>query len=64
MRVKEADCLGLTPSAKGASHEVLMQDFMSLLASFSVKFYGMREWSQERKFIKQVESEVKRNEST
>ena len=63
MRVKEADCLGVTPGAKGASHEVLMQDFMSLLASFSGKFYGMRRWSQKRKLIKRVESEVERNES-
>ena len=45
-------------------HEVLMQDFMSLLASFSGKLYGMRGWSQKRKLIKRVESEVERNEST
>lgn len=38
--------------------EVLMQDFMSLLASFSGKFYRLRGWKQQQKFLKDVEQEV------
>ena len=38
--------------------EVLMQDFMSLLASFSGKFYRLRGWDQRRKFLKDVQDEV------
>ena len=35
-----------------------MQDFMSLLASFSGKFYRLRGWKQQQKFLKDVELEV------
>ena len=38
--------------------EVLMQDFMSLLASFSGKFYRLRGWEQRKQFLKDVEEEV------
>lgn len=38
--------------------EVLMQDFMSLLASFSGKFYRLRGWEQRKKFLQDVEKEV------
>lgn len=39
-------------------HEVLMQDFMSLLASFSGKFYRLRGWEQRKKFLDDVQKEV------
>ena len=39
-------------------HEVLMQDFMSLLASFSGKFYRLRGWEQRKKFLRDVQEEV------
>ena len=38
--------------------EVLMQDFMSLLASFSGKYYRLRGWEQRKKFLKDVNEEV------
>lgn len=43
-------------------HEVLMQDFMSLLASFSGKFYRIRGWEQRRKFLDDVSREVEKHE--
>lgn len=39
-------------------HEILMQDFMSLLASFSGKFYRLRGWEQQKNFLKDVQNEV------
>ena len=39
-------------------HEVLMQDFMSLLASFSGKFYRMRGWRQRKQFLDDLQKEV------
>lgn len=39
-------------------HEVLMQDFLSLLASFSGKFYRLRGHDQRKKFLKEVTTEV------
>lgn len=39
-------------------HEVLMKDFMALLASFSGKFYRLRGWEQQRKFIDDVAKEL------
>lgn len=39
-------------------HEVLMQDFMSLLASFSGKFYRLRGREQRKRFLYDVEREV------
>lgn len=35
-------------------HAVLMEDFMTLLASFSGKFYRLRGWEQQRKLIDDV----------
>ena len=35
-----------------------MQDFMSLLASFSGKFYRLRGWEQRKKFLDDVQKEV------
>lgn len=43
-------------------HEVLMQDFMSLLASFSGKFYRLRGWEQRKKFLRDVTEEVENHE--
>lgn len=45
-------------------HEVLMQDFMSLLASFSGKFYRLRGWEQKRKFLSYVTDEVDKHVHT
>lgn len=41
--------------------EVLMADFMSLLASFSGKFYRLRGWEQQKRFLKDVNEEVEQN---
>lgn len=38
--------------------EVLMQDFMSLLASFSGRFYRLRGWKQRKQFLQDVQDEV------
>lgn len=38
--------------------EVLMQDFMSLLASFSGKFYRLRGWEQQRQLLAKAEGEI------
>ena len=43
-------------------HEVLMQDFMSLIASFSGKFYRIRGWEQQKKFINKASQQVHENE--
>jgi len=43
-------------------HEILLQDFMSLLASFSGKFYRMRGWDQQKKLIKKISAEVESRE--
>lgn len=43
-------------------HEVLLQDFMSLLASFSGKFYRLRGWDQQKKLISNLSAEVERRE--
>lgn len=43
-------------------HEVLMQDFMSLLAIFSGKFYRIRGWEQRKKFLKDVNEEVAKHD--
>ena len=40
--------------------EILMQDFMSLLASFSGKFYRLRGWENRKKFLHDVETEIDR----
>lgn len=41
--------------------EVLLQDFMSLLASFSGRFYRMRGWEQQKKFLRDVQEQVDKN---
>lgn len=43
-------------------HEILLQDFMSLLASFSGKFYRLRGWEQQKKLIEKISMEVERRE--
>lgn len=40
--------------------EILMQDFMSLLASFAGKFYRLRGWEHRKKFLADVTDEVNR----
>lgn len=42
-------------------HEVLMQDFMSLLASFSGKFYRIRGWKQRKRFLDDAQNEVEKH---
>lgn len=41
--------------------EVLMQDFMSLFASFTGKFYRVRGYAQQKKFLKDVETTIEDN---
>ena len=41
--------------------EVLMQDFMSLFASFTGKFYRIRGYAQQKKFLKDVETTIEDN---
>jgi len=43
-------------------HDVLMKDFMSVSASFSGKFYGLRGWKQIKRFLNDVLQEVKKHE--
>jgi len=43
-------------------YDVLLQDFMSLLASFSGKFYRLRGWEQQKKFLQDIQAEVERRE--
>lgn len=43
-------------------YDVLLQDFMSLLASFSGKFYRLRGWEQQKKLIEKISMEVERRE--
>ena len=43
-------------------HEELLEDFMSLLASFSGKFYRLRGYDKQQKFLKDVEGQL--NEKT
>lgn len=43
-------------------HEILLQDFMSLLASFSGKFYRLRGWEQQKKLLKKISAEVESRE--
>lgn len=38
--------------------EILLQDFMILLASFSGKFYGLKGWKQRKQFLTDVQKEV------
>lgn len=42
--------------------EILMQDFMSLLASFSGRFYRLRGWEQQKKLLNDVQEVVKHRE--
>lgn len=43
-------------------YESLLQDFMSLLASFSGKFYCLRGWEQQKKLLEKVNMEVESRE--
>lgn len=49
-----AEVVVLDSSETREPHAVLMEDFMSLLASFSGKFYRLRGWEQQRKLIDTV----------
>lgn len=43
-------------------HEILMQDFMSLIASFSGRFYSLRGKEQKRKLLHKAEKELNNGE--
>lgn len=43
-------------------HEILLRDFMGLLASFSGKFYRLRGWKQQKQLIEKVSLEVENHE--
>lgn len=49
-----AEVVVLDSSETHEPHAVLMEDFMSLLASFSGKFYRLRGWEQQRKLVDSV----------
>lgn len=49
----------LDDSSTKEPHEVLMHDFMSLIASFSGRFYRIRGWEQQRKLLKSAEARMK-----
>ena len=49
-----AEVVVLDSSETREPHAVLMEDFMSLLASFSGKFYRLRGWEQQRKLVSNV----------
>lgn len=49
-----AEVVVLDSSETREPHAVLMEDFMSLMASFSGKFYRLRGWEQQRKLINSV----------
>lgn len=42
--------------------DVLLQDFMSLLASFSGKFYRIRGWAQQRQLLEKASAELNTRE--
>lgn len=42
--------------------EELLQDFMSLLASFSGKIYRLRGWSQQKQLLEKIGGEIKKHE--
>lgn len=44
-------------------HQVLMEDFMSLIASFSGKFYRIRGWEQQAQLIKDAEKIIDKKQS-
>lgn len=43
-------------------HEELIQDFMSLLSSFSGKYYRLRGYEQQKLLLRQVEDEIAQRE--
>lgn len=43
-------------------HEILMQDFMSLIASFSGKFYRSRGWEQQKQLLNKATREMETHE--
>ena len=43
-------------------HHILMEDFMSLIASFSGKFYRLRGWEQRRKLLNDALQELPQQE--
>jgi putative resolvase len=53
-----ATAVFLTTKPDESPHEELMQDFMSLIASFSGKFYRLRGWEQRRKLLRAAEDEI------
>ena len=61
LRAYGADVVVLDDDELKEPMEVLMQDFMSLIASFSGKFYHMRGWEQQKKLLDITIREVERN---
>lgn len=57
-----AEVVVLDSDATKEPYDVLLQDFMSLLASFSGKFYRLRGWEQQKKFLQDIQAEVERRE--
>lgn len=61
LRAYGADVMVLDDDELKEPMEILMQDFMSLIASFSGKFYRMRGWEQQKRLLDVASQEVERN---
>lgn len=48
----------ITTTKEQSLHEELLQDFMSLVASFSGKFYRLRGYEQQRRLLKDAENKL------
>lgn len=57
----DSEIIALEDPATKEPHEVLLQDFMSLIASFSGKFYRLRGWKQQKQFVDQIKAQVDKN---
>lgn len=44
------------------SHEIMMQDFMSIIASYAGKFYRLRSNEQKKKIVRKVSERLENNE--
>lgn len=50
--------INIMSEKNNTTEEELMQDFMSLIASFSGKFYRLRGWKQQKELLNRAENEI------
>lgn len=62
LKAYNSDLVVLDDDTTKEPHQVLLQDFMSLLASFSGKFYRLRGWEQQKRFLEDVSVELNSRE--